>query len=210
VTGQRTQVVNFDKVVRVKWGIVPAITLGPEQVVQVPVLIEDLSYLQAGPQRIDGIIGLDFLRRHTFVVDYAGSRVIFGATDTTGMHAAPMRLGETTVTVQAELDGRPVWLIVDTGLLRTTLYERGIETAIEDYRVKEHLLAHAMGGPVENRSTTVLQLSLGDQPLDKEVLFIAPPAANRLSDIAGFFGPASLSPKQVVFDFDSNQLFWKK
>lgn len=209
LAGQRTKVVNFDKVVPVEWGIVSEITLGPEQALQVPVLIEDLHYLHAGPLRIDGIIGLDLLRRKTFVVDYAASRVIFGGTDTAGMHAVPMRLGETTVTVQAQLDGRPVWMIADTGLLRTTLYERGIETALENYRIKQHLLANALGGVVENRLTTVLQLRLGDQQLDREVLFIAPPAANQLSDIAGFLGPASLNPKQVVFDFDSNQLFWK-
>jgi Aspartyl protease len=209
VAGQRTKVVNFDKVVPVEWGIVSEITLGLQRAVELPVLIEDLSYLHAGPSHIDAIIGLDLLRRKTFVVDYVASQVSFGATDTTGMHAAPMRLGQTTVTVQAVLDGRPVWMIADTGLLRTTLYEKGIERTLANYRVKEHLLAHAMGGVVENRLTTVLQFRLGDQQLDREVLFIAPPAANQLSDIAGFLGPASFNPKQVVFDFDSNQLLWK-
>lgn len=209
VAGQRTKVVNFDKVVQVEWGIVPEITLGPEKAAGVPVLIEDLSYLHAGPVPIDGIIGLDLLRRKTFVIDYASSRVIFGETDTTGMHAVPMRVGQTTLTVQAELDGRPVWMIADTGLLRTTLYERGVEAVLENYRVQGHVTAQSMGGSVQNRVATVLQFSLGGQELDREVLFVTAPASNQLNDVAGFLGPASFTAKQVVFDFDSSQLFWK-
>jgi hypothetical protein len=209
LAGQRTRVVNFDKVVPVEWGIVPGITLGTEEVSQFPVMIEDLTYLHAGPSAIDAIIGLDLLRRKTFVVDYAGSRVIFGATETTGMHSAPMRVDQTMVTVEAELDGHPVWMIADTGLLRTTLYERGAEAVLENYRVQGHVAAQTMGGPVQNRVATVLQLRLSGQQLDREVLFIAPPAADRLSDVAGFLGPASFKPKEVVFDFESNQLLWK-
>jgi Aspartyl protease len=209
VAGQRAKVINFDKIVPVQWGIIPEITLGPEQVLHVPVCIEDLSYLHAGPLPVDAIIGLDLLRRQTFMVDYAASRVLFGATETAGMHAVPMRVTQAAVTVEAQLNGRSVWMIADTGLLRTTLYERGVEAVLENYRVQGHVVAQSIGGPIENRVSTVLQLRCGGQELDREVLLVAPPAANRLSDVAGFLGPASFNPKQVVFDFDSNQLLWK-
>jgi len=207
--GQPAKLVNFDKIVPVEWGIIPEITLGPEQVLRVPVFIEDLSYLHAGPSPIDGIIGLDLLRRKTFMVDYEAGRVLFGATETAGMHSVPMRVSQIAISVEAQLNGHAVWMIADTGLLRTTLYERGVEAVLENDRVQGHVVAQSLGGPVENRVSTVLQLRCGGQELDREVLFVAMPASHRLSDVAGFLGPASFNPKQVVFDFESNQLLWK-
>jgi len=41
------------------------------------------------------------------------------------------------------------------------------------------------------------------------VLFVGAPPANRLDDVAGYLGPASLKAKQVMFDFDAHQLRWK-
>ncbi|MGB9445817.1 MAG: aspartyl protease family protein, partial [Candidatus Acidiferrum sp.] len=136
-------------------------------------------------------------------------RVVFGPAETTGMHGAALRANQTRVTVDAELDGRHVWMIADTGVLRTIVYERGPESILENYRVQGRIVAQSMGGLVENRVVTVLQLRLGDQDLDRQVVFVAPPAGNNLNDVAGYLGPASLNARQIVFDFKSNELRWK-
>jgi len=101
-------------------------------------------------------------------------------------------------------------MIADTGVRRTILYERGQEAILEKFRIQGRVLAHSMGGTVENRLALALQLSLGGQDLDREVVFISPPAADKLDNVAGYLGPASLNAKQIVFDFDANQLRWKK
>jgi len=211
IIGEQTKVFNFDKFVPAEWAQLPEIAFGPERVSDVPVLIEDLRNLRPGQKPLDGIIGLDLLRRKSFLVDYAARRVVFGVTDQlSGMRAAPMREDETMLCVQADLDGRPVWMIADTGVRRTILYERGQEAILEKFRIQGRVLAHSMGGTVENRLALALQLSLGGQDLDREVVFISPPAADKLDNVAGYLGPASLNAKQIVFDFDANQLRWKK
>jgi hypothetical protein len=207
--GQHCKVGNFDRLLTVQCGLLPQITFGPDQARDLPVLIEDLRYLQTGQGSADGILGLDLLRRRNFLVDYAEGRVVFGATETDDMQAVPMRVSQTILSVQAQLNGRPVWMIADTGLLRTMLFERGLEALLENDRVQGHVSSQSMGGRVDNRVSTVLQFRLGQQDLDREVLFVRAPAANRLNEVAGYLGPASLKAKQVLFDFDAHQLRWK-
>lgn len=209
LAAQRTKVVNFDKLVAVASGELPEITFGLEQAHNLRVLIEDLRYVPAGQAPLDGIIGLDLLRRRNFLVDYAEARLVFDASETAGMQAVPMHVSSTTLSVEAQLDGRPVWMIADTGLLRTMIYERGLEAVLENNRVQGHVLSQSTSGWVQNRVSMVLQFRLGPRDLDREVLFVSAPPANRLHDVAGYLGPASLKAKQVMFDFDAHQLRWK-
>ncbi|HXX16323.1 MAG TPA: retropepsin-like aspartic protease [Candidatus Eremiobacteraceae bacterium] len=209
LAARRAKVLNFDKLIAVESSELPEITFGPEQANNLRVLIEDLRYIQTGEAPVDGIIGLDLLRRRNFLVDYAAARIVFDAAETTDMQAVPMRVSSTTLAVAAQLDGRPVWMIADTGLLRTMIYERGLETVLENYRVQGHVLSQSTGGWVQNRVSMVLQFRLGAQDLGHEVLFVSAPPANRLADVAGYLGPASLKAKQVMFDFDAHQLRWK-
>ena len=209
LAGRPRKVVNFNKLITVECAELPDIAFGPDVANNLPVLIEDLRYLQAGQGSVDGILGLDLLRRRNFLVDYAESHVVFGTTETADMQAAPMRVTNTVLSVEAQLNGRPVWMIADTGLLRTMIYERGLEALLENNRVQGHVRSQSMSGSLDNRVATVLQFRLGGQDLEREVLFVPPPATNCLDDVAGFLGPAALKAKQVLFDFDAHQLRWK-
>ena len=65
--------------VQAEAAIVPSLNFGPMQRDNVPVLIEDLSFLQkALPVRVDGVIGLDVLGQSAFVIDYASREIHFG------------------------------------------------------------------------------------------------------------------------------------
>jgi hypothetical protein len=210
IMGHETTVINFDKTVAVEWGEIPEIAYGPEEASDVRVLIEDLRYLHPGRTPVDGIIGLDLLRRKNFLVDYARKRVVFGSTQISGMRAAPMRAGRTELCVEAELDGRLVWMIADTGMSGTVLYERGLEAAIENYQMEGRTMGRSVGGAVESRQAIVPRFRLGGQDLERRVLMVSAPNVKRLNDVAGYLGPASLNAKQIVFDFQANQLRWKK
>jgi hypothetical protein len=211
LVGQPTTVLNVDKMVPVEWGSLSEISFGQERATDVPILIEDLRYLHAGKVQVDGIIGLDLLGRRSFLVDYAASRVLFGVTEASGMRSAPLRTDGMTLTVQVELNGRQAWMVADTGVRRTILYERGLETASETtYRVLGSVTTHSMGGSVENRMASISELRVGGQYLNTEALFVKPPTTGKLADVAGYLGPAELHAKQVLFDFESNQLRWKK
>jgi len=210
VAGQQAKVINFNKTISVESGEIPGITYGPEEAADVPVLIEDLRSMRPGGAPLDGIIGLDLLRRKNFLIDYARKRVVFGATESNGMRAAPMRVGGTELCVEAELEGRLVWMIADTGMAGTVLYERGVRAALENYVMGGPPAERSLSGVVESRKAVVSQFRLGGQDLERRVLLVNAPNVKRLNDIAGYLGPASLGARQIVFDFENAQLRWKK
>jgi hypothetical protein len=189
---------------------VQEMTFGPEHVRDVRVMIEDLGYFRSAGVRVDGVIGLDQLRRQSFLVDYGRERVVFGAASTSGMRSVPMRADARSIRVEIELGARPVWMVADTGTRGIMLYEDTLKELLADYRVEGRTGGVSLGGPFENRIAIVPRLRLGGQDLDREVVLISAPGAKRLSGVSGYLGLASLDAKQVAFSFQTNQLLWRK
>jgi hypothetical protein len=208
--GQPAKVVDFDKTVALEWTEVQEMTFGPERICNVRVMIEDLGYFRSTGVHVDGVIGLDLLRRESFLVDYARERVVFGPTATGGMPGVPMRADAKSITVEVELDMRPVWMVADTGTRGIVLYEDTLKDLLANYRVEGRSGAVSLGGPLESRIAIVPRLRLGGQNLEREVVLISAPGAKRLSGVSGYLGLAALDAKQVAFSFETNQLLWRK
>jgi Aspartyl protease len=208
--GQPAKVINFDKTVPLEWVEVQEMTFGPERITNARVMIEDLGYLRSSGVHVDGVIGLDQLRRQSFLVDYARERVVFGPTAAGGMRGVPMRVDGNSVQVAVELDARPVWMVADSGARGIVLYEDTAKDLLANYHVEGRAGGMSLGGPLENRMAIMPRLRLGGQDLDREVVLISAPGAKRLSGVSGYLGLASLNAKQVAFDFETNQLLWRK
>jgi Aspartyl protease len=208
--GQPAKVISFDKTVTLEWTEVQEMTYGPEPIRNVRVMIEDLGYLRSAGLHVDGVIGLDQLRRQSFLVDYARKRVVFGPAATGGMRSAPMRVDAKSISVELELDARPVWMVADTGARGIVLYEDTLKSLLANYRLEGRTAGVSLGGALENRIAIVPRLRLGGQDLDSEVVLVSTPGADRLSGVAGYLGLASLDAKQVAFNFETNQLLWRK
>jgi predicted aspartyl protease len=182
--GQSAEVVSFDKTVQLEWTEAQEMTIGPERVSNVRVMIEDLGYLRSSGVHVDGVIGLDQLRRQ--------------------------RVDGNSVQVAVELDARPVWMVADSGARGIVLYEDTAKDLLANYHVEGRAGGMSLGGPLENRMAIMPRLRLGGQDLDREVVLISAPGAKRLSGVSGYLGLASLNAKQVAFDFETNQLLWRK
>jgi len=208
--GQPAKIINFDKTVALEWTEVQEMTFGPERIRNVRVMIEDLGYLRSTGVHVDGVIGLDQLRRQSFLVDYARESVVLGPTAKEGMRGVPMRADAKSLRVEVELDQRPVWMVADTGARGIVLYEDTVKDLLANYRVEGRTGVVGLGGPLENRTAIVSRLRLGGQDLDREVVLISAPGAKRLSGVSGYLGLASLDAKQVAFSFETNQLLWRK
>jgi predicted aspartyl protease len=238
--GHPAKVINFDKTVALESAEVEEITFGPERIHNARVMIEDLGYFRSTGLHLDGVIGLDQLRKQSFLVDYSRERVVFdptsisdpasmsgptsisgptstsgptsmfGPTATRGMHSVPMRADARSITVEVALDDRSIWMVADTGTRGILLYEDTLKDLPANYRLEGRTTAASLGGPFENRLAIVPRLRLGGQDLDREVVLINAPGAKRLSGVSGYLGLTSLDAKQVAFSFETNQLLWKK
>ena len=210
LSGRPGKLINFDKTMRVEWCQVPHLAYGPQHASNVMVILEDLRYLGASGVHVDGVIGWDLLRRESFRLDFARKRIVFGATEQSESRVVPMRTDTLYLTVQVELDGRPMWMIADTGMRGTTFYEGRLEEMRESYKVQSRTMGRSVGGIVESRIAFVPRLRLGTQDLDREVYLVHQSAPEFLRGIAGYLGIASLEAKEITFDFERNELSWKK
>ena len=153
VASQPAKLINFDKTLELDRAEVPEISFGPEHTSNVPVLIEDLGNLRPDGKRLDGILGLDQLRRSNFIIDYGKKSMLFGAAEHDGMRSVPLRLDAQTLTARVELDGQPVQMIVDSGAPGAVFYEDSLRNAFVNYRIEGRIASLSLGGPVRKPSS---------------------------------------------------------
>jgi hypothetical protein len=204
-----SQMVNFDKTLRVEWCILPELAYGPERAANIKVAVEDLRYLRASGAEVDGVIGWDLLRRHSFRLDFANRRIVFGATaiSATAAHSVPFRESSLFLTVPIDLDGRQVWMIADTGMRGAMFYEPQLETT--SYQRRASISGSSVGGNVDSQIALVPRLRIATQDLDRQVFVVRAPNSPVLDGVAGYLGIASLNAKQVTFDLDRGVLSWQ-
>jgi hypothetical protein len=202
-----SQMVNFDKTLQVQWCVLPELVYGPERAFKIKVVVEDLRYLRTSGAAVDGVIGWDLLRRHSFRLDFANKRVVFGAISATEGHSVPFRESSLCLTVPIDLDSRELWMIADTGMRGAMFYESQLEGT--PYRRQAYISGRTVSGNVESQIALVPRLRLGTQDLDRRVYVVRPPNSALLQGIAGYLGVASLNAKQVTFDLNRGVLSWQ-
>jgi predicted aspartyl protease len=210
IRGASAKVISFDETLACEWAQVQEITLGPEHILNTHVMIEDFTYLRSAGVHVDGLIGLDILRRQSFVLDYARQSVMFGRPASPGMRSVPIRTDERSISVEVYLDGRPVRMVADTGVRGTVFFKDALRDMLTDYRVDRGSKGYSVAGVVADEVARVPRLSIGGHELDREVVVVSAPGTARLTGVSGYLGLASLDAKEVAFDFETNQLLWSK
>jgi hypothetical protein len=202
-----SQMVSFDKTLPVQWCILPELAYGPESGSNIKVVVQDLSYLRTSGVVVDGVFGWDLLRRHSFRLDFANNRVVFGAISATEGHSVPFREKSLCLTVPVDLDNRELWMIADTGMRGTMFYKPQLEAI--SYRSQAPISGRSVGGNVESQIALVPRFRIGAQDLERQVYVVHAPKSHLLDGIAGYLGIASLHAKQVTFDLDRRVLSWQ-
>jgi Aspartyl protease len=202
-----SQMVNFDKTLQVQWCMLPELVYGPERAANIKVVVEDLRYLRTSGAAVDGVIGWDLLRRHSFRLDFANKRVVFGATSATEGHSVPSRETPLCLAVPIDLDGRELWMIADTGMRGAMFYRPQLEAT--SYQWRASISGRGVAGSVESQLALVPRLRIGTRDLARQVYVVRPPNSAVLDGIAGYLGIASLKAKQVTFDLDRGVLSWQ-
>jgi predicted aspartyl protease len=202
------QLVSIDKIVRVEWSKLPELDYGPEHFSNIPVVVQDMGYFLTAGVHVDGIIGWDLLRRGSFRVDFARKRVSFGPLEQFEGRTVAIRPEPLFLTIQVEMNGRPMSMIADTGMRGTAFYDGSLEEIRESYNVLARAVGTSVGGTVKSRCVRVPHLKLGTQDLDREVQLVERPSSDSLQGIAGYLGISALDAKQIAFDFEHNELRW--
>src|SRR5215467_6295946 len=77
-----TRVNVSDRTVETRLVVLPSLLVGPIHAQALPVLSEDLSFLQkAVGRKVDGVVGLDVLRKSSFSINYKSKEMLFGTVE---------------------------------------------------------------------------------------------------------------------------------
>jgi hypothetical protein len=193
------QVAVLNGTVHGEAAVVPRLQVGPVQRNNVPVLIQDLSFLQKVlPVRIDGIVGLDVVGDHPFEVDYAAREIRFGPLPVT-KDSIPFQWKQGLAVIDAVVDQAPVHLLVDTGASSMILFGAARHPARTEPGAQLEPASNTIGDFERDHAQSV-RLSLGKTQFGEESAFVVQHQKDAVYDFDGLMSPVALGIIRVAVD----------
>lgn len=181
--------------------VLPHLEIGPIRINNLPVLVEDLSFLEKALQvRIDAVIGPDVLGQNGFTIDYKSREIHFG--DPPAMpFSVPLQLDHHFVTVDVRLNAQPFRLLVDTGASSLMLFATRVQGRTFDLRVQELKSSVNLAGQFDRKRVLLHDVSINTLGLGQQTAFVVDDQKDPGRDFDGLLGPVALGLTKVAFDF---------
>jgi predicted aspartyl protease len=196
--------------VQAERAVVPSLNFGPMQSDNVPVLIEDLSFLQKViPVRVDGVIGLDVLGQSAFMIDYAARQIHFGPLPALP-DPIPMHMAGGLAVLDAEVNDLPAHLLLDTGASSLLLFARSMPGTASDLRISAVQRSSATIGESERKPLKLRSLRLGMEEFGKEPAFVIPDGSHGGHPFDGLISPAGLGMRRVAIDLGRGEVAFSR
>ena len=204
-------------------GLAQSITAGSMNFGSNPVALRDSPHSGTGAGHVDGVIGLDILRRYKAAINCRTKLVFFKIDQARRINLSSIAASEKftripiqreengALTVPCSIRGQPARLLVDTGAFVTTLHEpfvRSLGITLEPTRISAQF---ARGGSKQISAAKINDLSIGAFRVPSEKFGVArlPNFALRqgYSRIAGILGMDTLYMRHAIIDLDGMSLF---
>jgi predicted aspartyl protease len=186
--------------------ILPNLTLGPIDAKYLPVLVADLSFIQRQLGiHIDAVVGLDVLSPRSFSIDYQSRKIIFGQLPTS-TDSVPFETQPPLITIKANVQGRDLRLLVDTGASGLMLFR---ERNNLNLPVTSAQRSDNISGMFTREQVEVSDLRVGNLYRHKQTAYLVESPDNIARDFDGIAGISALGIKQIAFDFEHGILSWK-
>jgi predicted aspartyl protease len=187
--------------------ILPSLILGPLRVEALPVLTQDLSYMQkAVGYKVDAIIGLDVLRRSSFTIDYRSKEIRFGPVESLTF-SAPFETDEAVVTIRTRFQNHQLRLVVDTGSPDVTLFESRMPDSAGLQTLGTQQTVNA-SGTLRLRKVWIPDVYLGQERIGGQAAFIVDDHKDAGDDFDGVLGMKAPQQSKIAFDFERRRFWW--
>lgn len=207
--GPRSTVNAYGRKQRVERVTLSRLALGPLEFEEVPAQIAALSF--SGMDRflrIDGLIGLELLRRSGVSIDYEAKRVVFGPVRHSGPTIAFYnRLP--IIAIPLTIGGARVSLLLDTGAEHLVLFQRRMAGRVPVRPTGERETIVCLGRRVSLAKARIRDAALGESRWDElSAHLLDVPVGD--SDPDGILGVAALGLKRLNLDFPNQRLSWER
>jgi predicted aspartyl protease len=208
LTEQPARVNLANKSVTTGHVILPSLLLGPVRAEALPVLTQDLSYMQkAVGYKVDAIIGLDVLRRSSFTINYRTKEILFGPVE--GLtFSTPFDADVPVVTIRTRLQNHELRLVVDTGSPDVMLFESRMSDSagLQTLGTRETVNA---GGTLRLRKVWIPDVYLGQERIGGQAAFIVNDHKDDGDNFDGVLGMKAPQQSKIAFDFERRRFSWE-
>jgi len=185
---------------------VPEVRIGSLYVEALEMVAVDLKRIeQRLDTHIDAVIGLDFLARRNFRLDYRRKKLVFDY-GTNGTSAIPFEMqheaGGAYILIPLQSGGQQLQVLLDTGTKDLTLFDRRVSGMLQRWRVFGNDFNVTAAGRDPLVAVEMDSIKVGPIFRRKQKACVLPTSEEHLRSFDGILGPAVLGATAVVFDFD--------
>jgi len=197
----------WNKSVQARQVVIPSISLGPVRVESIPVLAEDLSFLQkALGFKVHAIVGLDVLRKSSFTINYKAKEILFGAPESLA-YSVPFETDTPVVTVRMGFQDRRLRMVVDSGGPDLTVFRSRVSEPTGLQALGTEAVVDA-GGTFQRTKVRIPELYIGKQTVGAHTAFLVDDRKDDGDDFDGVLGVRGLQFWKVAFDFENRRFSW--
>jgi hypothetical protein len=198
----------WNKSVQARQVVIPSLSLGPVRVESIPVLAEDLSFLQkALGYKVHAIVGMDVLRKSSFTINYKAKEILFGVPENLA-YSVPFETDTPVITVRMGFQDRRLRMVVDSGGLDLTLFRSRVSEPTGLQAMGTETVADA-GGTFQRTKVRIPELHIGKETLGAQTAFLVDDRKDEGDDFDGVLGVGGLQFGKVAFDFENRRFSWE-
>ena len=189
--------------------VLPSLILGPIRADSLRVLSEDLSFFQKTVgHKVDGIVGLDVLRKCSFTINYRTKEMLFGPVESLTF-SAPFDTDTPLVTIRMGFQNQQLRLVVDTGDPELVLFQSRMPaaTGLQALGTEE---VTDVSGTFQRRKVRIPEVYLGQEPIGAQVGFVVDDRKDDGDNFDGILGVKGPQFWKIALDFEHRRFSWER
>jgi hypothetical protein len=196
------RVFNLDDFAAIEWANFPSIAVGSIEVKNSSLMVGDLAH-------VDAVIGMDLLRLNRRLhINYGSGQVAFTAVAPSELQT-PHTGDPACLTVDVPVQGKPLRLILDTGIEGILLYRDRAFKRNPKLRLENEIRQTRTASRLLPGRATLRDIQLPNGKFSARVFLIAAPPENVLPNIDGYLATTALQARELDFDFSGHKFTWK-
>jgi predicted aspartyl protease len=198
----------WNKSVQARQVTLPSLILGPVRVESIPVLAEDLSFLQkALGFKVHAIVGMDVLRKSSFTINYQAKEILFGVPENL-TYSVPFETDTPVITVRMGFQDRRLRMVLDSGGPDLTVFRSRVAEPIGLEALGTETVADA-GGTFQRTKVRIPRLYIGTEAVGAQTAFLVDDRKDEGDDFDGVLGISVFQFWKVAFDFKKSRFSWE-